>query len=258
MPNTERLFRTEAIIMRRRDFGEADRLLTVFTPGRGKIRLIAKGARKPTSRKGGHVELFTRVDMLVAKGRDLDILSQVEMVEPYLPLHEDLVRAAYAAHVVELLDRFTGEEEENARAYSLLRDTLGFLCTEEIENLRLAARFYELRLLSWVGYQPQLFTCVVGNEAVSAQDQYFSYAEGGVVCPEHARAERMMPLSLGALKVLRYLQTQDYETVRVLNLRGALHAELERVLHGYITYLLEQRLQSAGFLRRLRRESMAD
>ncbi len=256
MPNTERLFRTDGIILRRRDFGEADRLLTVFTPARGKIRVIAKGARKPTSRKGGHVELFTRVDMLIAKGRDLDVLSQAEMVEPYLPLREDLIRATYASHVVELLDRFTGEEEENARAYALLRDTLGYLCAEP--DLRLTARFYEVRLLSWVGYQPQLFTCAIGAEEVTAQDQYFSYSDGGVVCPTHAQPERMMPLSLGALKVLRYLQTQSFETVRVLNLRPALHGELERVLHGYITYLLEQRLQSASFLRRLRREAAAE
>lgn len=253
MPNTERLFRTEAIVMRRRDFGEADRLLTVFTPGRGKIKVLAKGVRKPTSRKGGHVELFARVDMLIAKGRDLDILSQADMVEPYLPLREDLVRTGYAALAVELLDRFTGEEEENIRAYHLLRDTLGLLCQEN--DLRLTARFYELRLLSWVGYQPQLFACAVGAEAVTARDQFFSYADGGVVCPEHARPDHMMPLSLGALKVLRHLQTHDFETVRVLELRPALHAELERVLHGYITYLLEQRLQSAAFLRRLRRES---
>jgi DNA repair protein RecO (recombination protein O) len=256
VPNYERLFRTEGIILRRRDFGEADRLLTVFTPTRGKVKVLAKGARKPTSRKGGHVELYTRVDMLIAKGRDLDILSQAEMVEPYMPLREDLIRATYASHVIELLDRFTGEEEENARAYGLLRDTLGYLCVES--DLRLTARFYEIRLLSWVGYQPQLFVCAVGSESVAAQDQFFSYADGGVVCPEHARPEHMMPLSLGALKVLRYLQTQDYATVRVLNLRPALHGELERVLHGYITYLLEQRLQSASFLRRLRRESAAE
>ena len=252
MPNTERLSRTEAIILRRRDFGEADRLLTVFTPTRGKVKVLAKGARKPTSRKGGHLELYARVDMLIAKGRDLDIVSQVEMVEPYLRLREDLVRTTYASHVVELLDRFTAEEEENARAYHLLSATLAALCADV--DLRLAARHYELRLLALAGYQPQLFTCAVGAEDITAQDQFFSFADGGAVCPAHARADQA-PISLGALKVLRYLQTNDFDAVRALSLRPALHGELERVLHGYITYLLEQRLQSAAFLRRLRRES---
>ncbi len=250
MPKPERLFRTEAIILRRSDFGEADRLLTLFTPAHGKIRVIAKGARKPTSRKGGHVELFTQVDALIARGRSLDILSQVEMVEPYRPLREDLVRATYAAHMVELLDRFSGEEEENINAYHLLQAALGYLCQDV--DLRLVARFYELRLLTWMGYRPELFLCVIGGEAIIAQDQYFSYADGGAVCPVHA-SRLMQPLSLGALKALRYLQTQDFGTVRVLTLRSALHAELERVLHEYITYILERRLQSADFLQRLRR-----
>ena len=72
----ERLYRTEAIILRRADLGEADRLLTIFTPGRGKLRVVAKGARKPTSRKSGHVELFTRSNLLIARARELDIVSQ--------------------------------------------------------------------------------------------------------------------------------------------------------------------------------------
>jgi DNA repair protein RecO (recombination protein O) len=72
----ERSFRTDAIILKRRDFGEADRLLTILTPRYGKLDVIAKGARKPTSSKTGHVELFTRADMLIHKGRDLDLAVQ--------------------------------------------------------------------------------------------------------------------------------------------------------------------------------------
>ncbi|MBN1287446.1 MAG: DNA repair protein RecO [Anaerolineae bacterium] len=250
MPSAERLFRTEAIILRRRDFGEADRLLTLFTPSRGKLGVLAKGARKPTSRKGGHVELFALVDMLVAKGRSLDIISQVEMIEPYRALRDDLVRTTYAAHIVELLDRFTGEGEENVNAYNLLKAALGYLCQEV--DPRLVARFYELHLLTWVGYRPELFACVRGGEEIDAQDQYFSYADGGAVCPRHG-GRSMTPVSLGALKVLRYLQTRDFAAVRGLTLRPETHAEVERVIHGYITYLLEQRLQSADFLRHLRR-----
>ena len=77
----ERLYRTEAIVLRRADLGEADRLLTIFTPERGKLRVVAKGARKVGSRKGGHVELFTRSNLLIAKARELDIVSQAETVE---------------------------------------------------------------------------------------------------------------------------------------------------------------------------------
>ena len=124
----ERLYRTEAIILRRADLGEADRLLTIFTPARGKLRVVAKGARKPASRKSGHVELFTRSTLLIAKARNLDIVSQAETVEAYRALREDLLRSTYAHYIVELLDRFTGEEEESAELYDLLADTLSRLC----------------------------------------------------------------------------------------------------------------------------------
>ena len=92
MSRRARVYRTEAIVLRRTDFGEADRLLTVYTPDRGKLRLIAKGARKPTSRKSGHVELFSRGQFLVAVGRELDIITQAETLEPFRPLRENLLR----------------------------------------------------------------------------------------------------------------------------------------------------------------------
>ena len=92
MARPERAFRTPAIILKRRDFGEADRLLTILTPVYGKVDVIAKGARKPVSHKTGHVELFTRADMLIHRGRELAVLGQVEMTEPYLMLREDLTQ----------------------------------------------------------------------------------------------------------------------------------------------------------------------
>jgi DNA repair protein RecO (recombination protein O) len=102
----ERLYRTEAIVIKRSDFFEADRLLTLYTPKLGKIRAIAKGVRKPTSRKSGHVELFTHSQLLIAKGRNLDIVTQAETVHAFRSLREDLLRTTYAFYGAELLDLF--------------------------------------------------------------------------------------------------------------------------------------------------------
>jgi DNA repair protein RecO (recombination protein O) len=256
MPKPERTFRTEAVILRRQDFGEADRLLVLLTPGHGKLRAIAKGVRKPAARKTGHVELFARVDMLIARGRgDLHIVSQAETTEPFLPLREDLERSTYANHFGELLDRFTAEQDSSRTEFDLLVDALGWLCTAD--DPRLVARYYELHLLGLAGFAPSLHECVIGHETLEPQDQFFSVADGGVICPEHhAGLDRGTPLSLNALKTLRYLQTRPWEAARVLTLDARLHLELERLMLAYITYLLEQRLQSAEFLKRLRREKL--
>jgi DNA repair protein RecO (recombination protein O) len=255
MPKSERTFRTEAVILRRQDFGEADRLVLLLTPEHGKFRAVSKGARKPHARQTGHVELFALVDMLIARGRELHIITQAETKEPFLPLREDLVRATYANHFVELLDRFTAEQDASHAEFTLLVNALGWLCTAD--DPRVVARYYELRLLGLAGFAPALHHCAVGQEDLDPQDQFFSPVDGGVLCPEHyVTAQRGLPLSLTALKTLRYMQTREWDAVSVLNISGLLHIELERHMLAYITYLLEQRLQSVEFLRRLRREEL--
>jgi DNA repair protein RecO (recombination protein O) len=252
MPSRERTFRTEAIVLRRKDFGEADRILTLFTPESGKIRAIAKGIRKPRSRKAGHLELYTRSSLLLARGRDMDIITQAETVDAYRPLREDLLRSTYGSYCVELLDRFTPDQAENKPLYDLLSRALSWLA--EARDLALATRYYELQLLGMAGYQLELFRCVVGGEAIVAEDQFFSPGEGGAVCPRCGQAHPdAFPISLNALKVLRFMQRNTYEALRELQLRPTVHAELERVTHRTITYHLERQLKSAEFLKQVRR-----
>jgi DNA repair protein RecO (recombination protein O) len=250
----ERTIRTEAIVLRRSDFGEADRLLTLYSPTHGKLRAIAKGARKPQTRKTGHVELFMRANYLLAKGRNLDIVTQAELIEPYSGLRESLIRATYAAYAVELLDRFVPEEEPSRPLYTLLSTALNWF--ETTDNYLLAARFYELRLLTLVGLQPQLFQCVVTGDPVEEHDYFFSAELGGLIAPGYEQADRgAKRISAAAVKVLRYLQTRPWDTVALLQLRQSLHLELEQHMHTYLQYHLERNLKSADFLYRLRREA---
>lgn len=110
MSGRERSQRVEGVVLRHNDWGEADRILVLYTLEMGKIRVIAKGVRKVRSRKAGHLEPFTRVALLLARGRDMQIVTQAETLGAYLGLREDFLKTTYAAHVVELLDRFTFEE----------------------------------------------------------------------------------------------------------------------------------------------------
>ena len=253
----ERTFRSEAIVLSRTDFGEADRLLVIYTPRHGKLRAIAKGARKPTTRKSGHVELYARTDLLLHRGRELLIISQAEMTEPYLPLRDDLTRTAYASYAAELLDRFTTDEtdEESQTLFALLDATLHRICTDS--DLRLTARFYELRLLDTVGFRPELTRCISCHEAIRPEDQFFLPGEGGVVCPtcaerHYSGAGSLLAISQGGLHALRALQREPWERVKALQFSALLHVELERLMLAYLVTLLESRLQSVDFIRRLR------
>jgi DNA repair protein RecO (recombination protein O) len=198
--------------------------------------------------------LYTRAQLLIAQGRDIDIVTQAETADAYRPLREDLLRTSYATYCVELLDKFTVENLENRPLYDLLAAALGWLCAAR--DLQLAARYYELQLLGLSGFQPQLFRCALRGEPIEAQDQFFSAADGGVLCPTcGAGRGGAAPISLAALKLLRYFQSNGYDRVAALNVRPAVHAELERVLGRYITFLLERQLKSVQFLRLVRREA---
>ncbi|MCS7219972.1 MAG: DNA repair protein RecO [Anaerolineae bacterium] len=250
----QRLYRVEAIVLRRTDVGEADRLLTVLTAERGKLHLLAKGVRKTLSRKAGHVELFTHSTFLVAKGRIWDIVAQADTIESYLPLRQDLLRTTYAHYVAELVDRLTGEADESKSLFDLLRVTLSRL--SEGDDPYLAVRFFELHLLSWAGYQPQLFFCARCQTSLEPViNNYFSFEDGGALCPRCGEGvAQVEPLPLNTLKVLRFLQTHEYDMARRLRLSPGLRAEMERLLYRYIVYVLERNLKSVDFLWTLRRQ----
>ena len=250
----DRTYRSEGIILRRSDFGEADKLLTIFTRDFGKLRAIAKGARKPQSRKTGHVELFMRTSFFFARGRELDIVTQAEMVASYEALRKDLVRTTYASYAVELLDRFVVDHDRNVNIYNLLAAALDWFSTAP--DVRLAARYYELRLLSYVGFQPELFRCLGSGDPIREEDQYFSAELGGLLSPAYAGAgSRARPISAAAVKVLRFLQTRPWADVHRLRLRPALQRELEAQLFHYLAFHLERNLKSVDFLNQLRREA---
>lgn len=251
MSDRSRVLKTEAVILRRVDYGEADLILTLFTPRYGKLSAIAKGARKPLAKASGHLELFTVVDLVLAQGRDLYIISQAEQQQMFLVLESNLQLIGYASHFVELIDRFAVDEQENQNAYRLLVAGLGWLCEPEAD-LRLVARYYELKLLEAMGYAPSLFVCAISGETLDARDHYYSIHDGGVVAARHgAEDNHMISLPLDVFKILRHFSRNDWEHVRVLQVRPQQHHVLERILHGTLTYLLEQRLQSIAFLRRV-------
>ena len=242
----DRVYRTEAVIIRRSAFGEADRLLILITPT-GKRRVVAKGARKTTSRLAGHIELFTHTSMLLAIGRNLDIVTQSVILHSFDTLRGDLKRISAAYYVAELIDRLIEEEDEDRPAFDLLVATLQALDTTTSPDLVL--RFYELHLLGYMGYRPHLYHCAACQEALTEEANRFSPGAGGVLCPRCAPADRAaMPMSLGAFKLLRFLQAQPLSAIDRLKLSTTVRDEAEKLLRAYIRRILERDMKSIAFL----------
>lgn len=253
MPSRERSFRVEAVVLRHSDWGEADRMLWLFTREMGKVRAVAKGVRKLRSRKAGHLEPFTRASLLLARGRDILLVTQAESLDSFVPLREDLQMLGYASYIIEVLDRFTYEEGENLSLFRLLVDTLSRLASGQPADL--AVRYYEVRLLDLLGFRPQLFQCARCGKEIRAEDQYFSAALGGAVCPACGRAmPGTVPVSVQALKFMRHFQRSTYSEAARARPAPGVYREIEVLMQHYLTYLLERGLNTPAFLRRVRRE----
>lgn len=252
MPETKfRSIRVDAVVLRHSDYGEADRLLTVFTRQMGKLRVIAKGARKIASRKAGHIEPFTHVRLQLAKGKDMFLVTQADTVDAYLPLRDDLTLTGQAAYVLELLDRFSYEEQtESPSTFKLLTETLARLAAQA--DVWVVIRYYEMRLLDHVGFRPQLFECANCGRAIQPEDQYFSFTAGGVICPRCGQGlPNLRAISVETLKYLRHFQRSSY--AEALRARPGLEVqkEAESLMQGYFTYLLERELNTPGFLKKI-------
>ena len=252
MPRPEHSLRVEAVVLRHSDYGEADRILTLYARQLGKTRAIVKGARKLTSRKAGHLEPFTHVKLQLAAGRDLFIVSQADTVDAYLPLREDLILTGHASYVIELLDRFTYEEHlENPTLFRLLTETLARLASKS--DPWLAIRYYEMRLLDELGFRPRLFECANCGREILAEDQFFSFNAGGVICPACGKGlPNLVEISVDALKYLRHFQRSSYREASRARPSPAVQKEAETLMQGYFTYLLERELNTPGFLKRIK------
>jgi len=253
MLGRERVYRTEGVVLRRQDLGEADRLTTIYTLDYGKLRLVAKGVRRIRSRKAGHLEPFTRVALLIARGRELDIITQAETIDGYPGFRNNLDQLGQASYIVELLDCFSVEEGEgNHTQYQLLLDSLDRLAKSEVDPYGVIL-YFELRLLDLVGYRPELFRCVECDSEIRPEDQFFSSHQGGILCPNCGRGKKNIhSISLAGLKVLRHYQRSNYETASSPKVPAYLFAEVDHLMERYINYLLERQLNVPIFIRRLR------
>jgi len=207
-----RTYQTEAIIIKKIKLGEADRILTLYTPYLGKIQAVAKGVRRPRSKLAGHLELLTHSLVSLARGRNLDTITGSQTINSFLPLKSDLKLTSYGLYATELVDQFTADHIENHPLFQLLLETMHRLCRGGDNELVL--RYFELHLLNEVGYRPQLHQCVSCRQVLEPTTNSFCPSAGGILCPSCSQSQPLThPVSVNALKVLRLLQSSDYSTV---------------------------------------------
>jgi DNA repair protein RecO (recombination protein O) len=250
-----RNYQTEAIVIKKTRLGEADTILTFFTPHLGKIQGFAKSLRKTKSKMAGHLELLTHSQVSFARGRNLDTITGSQTINSFMPLKNDLWLTSCGLYVVELVNQFTADHQENYELFQLTLDTLTRLCGEN--NKELILRYFELHLIESAGYRPQLRECVVCHKALEPTTNYFSPSAGGMLCPACTLSQSFsFPLSVNAQKVLRLLQNSDYAGASRVKIDPELAGEIENVISNYLKHLLEKEVKSAAWLDTLREQRL--
>lgn len=247
-----RRYVTEAIVLSRFDLGEADRVMTLVTPGHGKLKAIAKGIRRPASRLGGSLEPFAELTVALARGRTFDVVTEVRVGHAWLRLRDTLESAATAWYLAELADRSLEERHASEPLYGLLRRAFELLDAGMAPGR--VARWYEMHLADELGQRPEVDRCVECDRMLEPSEDYrWVPPLGGVLCvrcpgPSADRAG----LSLDALKLLKAYQRLDIEAIAGLRLAEAAEREVEAAMREFMRVALEREARSLAFLDEVR------
>lgn len=233
-----RTYKARGIVLRRDNFGEADRKVTLYTDRFGKIILLAKGARRPTGKLTGAVNLFNEIDFVAAKGRSFDILTEATVIYSRYGLAKDFLGLKDAFWIGELVDRLVPEREKNSKLYRLLSDILRVI---EQKKTTKALDYFIYHALLLLGYKPELNKCVECGEELQAGDKFsFHPIEGGIIgtsCHPSGgkKGER---IDINTIKALRFLEKswQEVEKIR-------LPPKTAKDLHFHLKNLVEAILQ---------------
>ncbi len=252
-----RRYTTEAIVLSRFDYAEADRILTLITPGGGKLKAIAKGIRRPTSRIGGSLEPFAELRLALARGRTFDVVTQVEVLHPWLRLRDDLLSFGTASYLAELADGTLEERHASDSVYLLLKRAYEILDAGMAPGR--VARWFEMRLADELGVRPEVDRCVECGRLLGADERYrWVPPLGGILCercpgPPHDR----VGLSLEALKLLKAYQRLDVEALSALRIRPETEREVETAMREFLAWSLDRSPRSLAFLDEVRATQQA-
>ncbi len=238
-------YKTKGIIIKRTNLGEADKILTIFTPNLGKVSAVARGVRKTTSKLGGHLELFCSIDLILAKGRNMDVVTSVQKNYHFKNLCFNLKRTSYAYYVCELVDKFTSDNFRDTRLFNLLFSVLDNI-NKEISmdgKMDLISNGFKIKLLRILGYAPNIERCSKCNN--KSDNNYFSNSLGGVLCKDCLEHDRQsIRMSYVSLKVLNFLGKSSFEKIRRLDIDRKLVKEIENILDLFMRYILDREFKS--------------
>lgn len=250
-----RTYRAIGLTLRKSPSGEADLVSSLYTHEHGKLDVLARGARRLTSKLMGHFEPLTLVRLSIARGRTLDIVAEAEVVNAFPDVKADYASVARGLHVAELIDGFSVSSASNPQVLDLALQTLEAIGKQphvsgDDHSQDLPLRYFDLQLLQLSGFLPELYQCVECGDELEPERHRFAAGAGGAICPQCGPPDVVVrPLSLPTLKVLRLLhRTESVNRLPRLNVPPAVQQEVHAILSETLQHWLDRQLRSQSFL----------
>lgn len=245
-------YKTEGIVLKTNNFGEADRLITIFSADYGKIRAIAKGIRRAKSKFGARLEPFSYVKLLLYKGRNLDIVTQTEVIDSFRKIREDFNRFLYGSIVLDLVQRTVLEGEENEKIFLLTKTFLDKLI-KPVKSYSLLVSAFEIKLISFLGFRPVLDKCVKCKKEIKKNSVWFSFSSGGIKC-ENCIGDDFSAVKVDFLPVLKKILKSKFEEMLDFQIEQKTQGEILKLLTDYWSYHLHISLKSRECLSQIDRD----
>ena len=257
-------FKTDAIVVRSLNYGESDRIITFFTRDFGKIKGIAKGARRSKKRFQNALGLFShlRLNFFEREGMGLMRVDGCDILHPFPRIREDLKKIFFGNYYLEMVNEMAGEREANQKVFDLILSFLSSL--DETETNEEQLRMFEIRMLTLFGYQPNMKRCDLckkgWEDLREAAVIFFSLEKGGLVCGQCSKgSNHLIPLSLGTARLIERISQMELSKIRRFRFTSQSLMESRALLPRFITYQLGKELKSLKALGNLGpKETMDD
>lgn len=237
------IYKTRGIILKRRNFSEADRILTIYTLKKGKVVAIARGIRKIKSKMAGHLEPFCLVDLQLVEGKNFDTITGAEIIKANYNLRHNLNLTNHAYYLAEIIDSLTREKDLHEEVFELFSNSLQRL-DSGLDDLFLS--YFEINILANLGFRPELYQCLVCEDKIKAGGNSFSFEDGGLTCPN---CQSGCLVSDSAIKALRLFLDHDIKIIDQINSNKTLTNEIKNITDDYIKHIHQKDFKSRRFLK---------
>lgn len=241
------IFRTKGIVLRRRNIGETDRILTIYTENYGKLSALARGVRRTTSKLAGHLEILVESNLHLVQGKSYLIITSAEEKTRFKTIGKLLPQTSTAYYLADLICLLTQDEVPQKEVYNLLFKGLKLL---ETKDHRLLTPAFTINLLTLLGFRPELYQCVVSGEKLSPERLRFSYSQGGLIDNHVKSMPDVKMINIQTVKLLR-IATGNFELIYRLKIEPEIMTEFIDVVTDYSLHIIQKLPKSTNFFKEM-------